>query len=74
MFKAIKQFLNSKRGGVEGIFKTIVLAAVLLPTAIGIFVSTSTTGWNQMAATVWGFIPVIAVVAVLYLFIKYLRE
>jgi hypothetical protein len=41
-----------------------IVAAALLPTAIGQFVNTSTEGWSPAVVAVWGLISLLAVLAI----------
>jgi len=52
----------------------ILLIALLLPIAIGQFMSVSTTGWDSNLATLWRLIPLLAVLGVALGFISRLRK
>lgn len=46
-------------------FKTLLLAAILLPIAIGLVVGANVTGWDATTTTVFLLLPVIAVVGII---------
>jgi len=51
----------------------ILLIALLLPIAIGQFMSVSTTGWDSNLSTLWRLIPLLAILGVALGFITRLR-
>lgn len=51
-------------GQVEKVAISLILAAALLPAALGIFFGTDTTGWDVSTVAIWTVIPVIALLGV----------
>jgi hypothetical protein len=66
----LKAFAADRRGEIGGLFKTIVLMAVLIPIGFSIFYSVTTTGWDSNVVLLWGFIPVLILIAAIWGLIK----
>ena len=66
----LKAFAANRRGEIGGLFKTIVLLAVLIPIGFSIFYSVSTTGWDTNVTMLWGFVPVLILIAAIWGLIK----
>lgn len=49
---------------VSDVFKTILMASILLPVGFGVFFASNTTGWDATTLLAWAVIPAIGVVAV----------
>jgi len=66
----LRAFAADKRGEIGGLFKTIVLMAVLIPIGFSIFYGVSTTGWDENVTLLWGFVPLLILVAAIWGLIK----
>ena len=66
----LRAFASDRRGEIGGLFKTIVLLAVLIPIGFSIFYGVSTTGWDDNVVLLWGFIPLLILVAAIWGLIK----
>ena len=51
-----------------GIFLVILVGSAILPQAMNDWFNASTSGWGDGAASLWPIIPLLALVALLYLF------
>jgi hypothetical protein len=51
------------------IFVIVLLGAILLPIAFTLIFNANTTGWDDNTTTIFGYIPIIAVVAVIIILI-----
>lgn len=54
---------------VINIFIVVLLAAILLPIAFTLIFNANTTGWDSNTTTVFGLIPIIAVVALIVILV-----
>jgi len=51
------------------IFVIVLLAAILLPISFTLIFNANTTGWDANTKTIFGYIPIIAIVSVLIILI-----
>lgn len=49
---------------------TAILASVLIPVAITTISGTDTTGWGASEILIWGLLPLIIVVGLLFIFLR----
>ncbi len=49
---------------------TAILASVLIPVAITTISDTDTTGWGASEILIWGLLPLIIVVGLLFIFLR----
>jgi len=70
LMNRLRAFAHDKRGEIGGLFKTIVLMAVLIPIGFSIFYGVSTTGWDTNVTLLWGFVPLLILVAAIWGLIK----
>ena len=70
LINRLKAFAANRRGEIGGLFKTIVLLAVLIPIGFSIFYGVTTTGWDDNVVLLWGFIPLLILVAAIWGLIK----
>ena len=70
LMNRLRAFAHDKRGEIGGLFKTIVLMAVLIPIGFSIFYGVSTTGWDSNVVLLWGFVPLLILVAAIWGLIK----
>jgi len=66
----LRAFAADRRGEIGGLFKTIVLLAVLIPVGFSIFYGVNTEGWSTNVTLLWGFIPLLILVAAIWGLIK----
>jgi len=59
---------------VEDVFSGLMLAVILLPVAIGMYVGTDTSLWPATLKMVWDALPVLGVAGVALGFIGYVRR
>lgn len=55
--------------GIVDIFVIVLLAALLLPISFSLIFNANTTGWDANTTTIFGYIPIIAIVAVIILLV-----
>ena len=53
-----------------GFLVIALLASVLIPVAITLINDTDTTGWGGSEILIWGLLPLIVVVGLLFMFLK----
>ncbi len=53
-----------------GFLVIAILASVLIPVAITTISDTDTTGWGASEILIWGLLPLIIVVGLLFMFLK----
>jgi hypothetical protein len=70
LINRLRVFAADRRGEIGGLFKTIVLMAVLIPIGFSIFYGVSTTGWDENVTLLWGFVPLLILVAAIWGLIK----
>ena len=70
LMNRLRAFAANRRGEIGGLFKTIVLMAVLIPIGFSIFYGVSTTGWDSNVTLLWGFVPLLILVAAIWGLIK----
>lgn len=58
---------------IRDIFVTVLLAAILLPIAFTLIFNANTTGWDSNTTTIFGYIPILAIVGVIGGLIVYLK-
>lgn len=51
------------------IFIVVLLAAILLPIAFTLIFNANTTGWDTNTTTIFGLVPIIAVVALIVILV-----
>jgi len=54
---------------VIGVFIVLLLTAVLLPIAFNLIFNANTTGWDDSTVTIFGLIPIIAIVAIILILV-----
>lgn len=54
---------------VIGIFVTVLLTAILIPVAFTQIFNANTTGWDSNTVTIFGLIPIIAVVGLILIIV-----
>jgi amino acid transporter len=74
LMNRLRAFAHDRRGEIGGLFKTIVLLAVLIPVGFSIFYGVSTTGWSTNVTLLWGFIPVLILIAAIWGLVKTLGK
>lgn len=52
-----------------GLFVAIILLAVLLPIALGIFFNQNTSSWDSDVVLIWNYLPIIAPIEIIIIFI-----
>lgn len=79
--KAVRNHVPATLRGNDNVEKAIGIGVVILVSAIvigyialPIFFNTNTTGWDATVVTVWNVLPVLAIVAILFIFIAYMRH
>lgn len=58
---------------VRDIFITVLLAAILMPIAFTLIFNANTTGWDSNTVTIFGYIPILAIVGIIGGLIVYLK-
>lgn len=58
---------------IRDIFITVLLAAILLPIAFTLIFNANTDGWDSNTVTIFGYIPILAIVGVIGGLIVYLK-
>ena len=63
-----------QNGKITELAVALLLTAILVPIGIGQIIGVNTSTWDTTSKTVWGLLPIIAIVGLILGFMYYLRN